>query len=70
MKSKFIGKSRECDRVAIILSSCVDYLKNMAAYGIQMVLFEEKYENCDYNIVEKIAELYKIKLYHRAFLNI
>ena len=63
-------KPHECDRVALTLSPCIDCLKNMAAYGIEMVMFEEKYENCDFNLVEKIADLYKIRLYHRASLNI
>ena len=63
-------KPHECDRVAITLSPCVDCLKNMAAYGIKTIIYEEKYDKCDYNLVEKIAELYKINLYHRASLNI
>lgn len=63
-------KPHECDRVAITLSPCVDCLKNMAAYGIETIIYEEKYDKCDYNLVEKIAELYKINLYHRASLNI
>lgn len=57
-------KPHECDRVALTLSPCVDCLKNMAAYGIQNVYFTEKYENCDYNLVDKIAKLYKIQLHH------
>lgn len=63
-------KPHECDRVALTLSPCVDCLKNMAAYGIGSVMYEEKYDKCDYNLVEKIADLYKIRLYHRASLNI
>jgi len=63
-------KPHECNRVALTLSPCIDCLKNMAAYGIEMVMFEEKYENCDFKMVEKIADLYKIRLYHRASLNL
>ena len=63
-------KPHECDRVALTLSPCVDCLKNMAAYGIKTIMYEEKYDKCDYNLVEKIAKLYKINLYHRASLNI
>ena len=63
-------KPHECDRVALTLSPCVDCLKNMAAYGIETIMYEEKYDKCDYNLVEKIAKLYKIKLYHRASLNV
>jgi deoxycytidylate deaminase len=57
-------KPHECDRVAITLSPCVDCLKNMAAYGVKQIFFLEKYENCDYSVVDKIAKLFKIELNH------
>ncbi len=63
-------KPHECDRVALTLSPCVDCLKNMAAYGIKIIFFQEKYENCDFKLVEKISDLYKIRLYHEASLNL
>lgn len=63
-------KPHECDRIALTLSPCVDCLKNMASYGIESIYFIEKYDKCDYNIVEKIADLYKIKLYHEESFNL
>jgi dCMP deaminase len=59
-------KPNECDRVAVTLSPCVDCLKNMAIYGIKEIYYNEKYDKCDYNLVEKIAETYKIKLYQKS----
>jgi len=64
IKSKFIVKPHECDKVALTLSPCVDCLKNLVAYGIQDVYFLEKYENSDYNLVDKIAKMYNIRLNH------
>ena len=57
-------KPHECDKVALTLSPCVDCLKNLVAYGIQDVYFLEKYQNSDYNLVDKIARMYKIRLNH------
>jgi deoxycytidylate deaminase len=68
MKSKFIQKPHECNRVALTLSPCVDCLKNMAAYGIEYVLYGEKYDKSDFNLVEKIAKLYNITLYDKSLL--
>jgi dCMP deaminase len=56
-------KPHECDRVATTLSPCVDCLKNLVAYGIKDVYYSEVYENCDFSLVEKVAELYKIRLH-------
>ena len=68
MINKFIEKPHECNRVALTLSPCVDCLKNMAAYGIQTVHYAEKYDKCDFELVEKIAKLYKIGLYHKSII--
>jgi len=57
-------KPHECDRVALTLSPCIDCLKNMVAYGIKDIYFYEKYENSDYNLVDKIAKLYTINLHY------
>jgi dCMP deaminase len=57
-------KPHECNKVALTLSPCVDCLKNLVAYGIQDVYFLEKYQNSDYNLVDKIARMYKIRLNH------
>lgn len=57
-------KPHECNKVAITLSPCVDCLKNMVAYGIKDVYFTEKYENSDYFLIDKISNLYKIRLHH------
>jgi deoxycytidylate deaminase len=64
IKSKFIVKPHECDKVASTLSPCVDCLKIMTAYGIRDIYFTEKYENSDYNLVDKIAKQYNIRLHH------
>ena len=64
IKSKFIVKPHECNKVASTLSPCVDCLKIMSAYGIEDIYFLEKYENSDYNLVDKIAKMYKIRLHH------
>lgn len=55
-------KPHECDKVAITLSPCIDCLKNLVSYGIKEVYFSEIYENSDFEEVEEIANLYKIKL--------
>ena len=55
-------KPHECDRVALTLSPCIDCLKNLASYGIKDVFFIDKYENCDFNMVEKVAHMYKLSL--------
>jgi dCMP deaminase len=57
-------KPHECNKVALTLSPCVDCLKSMTSYGIQDIYFLEKYENSDYNLVDKIAKMYKIRLHH------
>jgi dCMP deaminase len=57
-------KPHECDRVAITLSPCIDCLKNLVSYGIKDVYFKEKYDKCDYNLLENIANKYKIILHH------
>lgn len=62
-------KPHECDKVAITLSPCVDCMKNIAAYGINDIYFLEKYKNVDFNLVDKIANLYKINLYHIDTIN-
>ena len=56
-------KPHECDRVATTLSPCVDCLKNLVAYGIKDVYYSEIYENCDFSLVENVADLYKIRLH-------
>jgi len=61
-------KPHECNRVALTLSPCVDCLKNMAAYGIEYVLYGEKYDKSDFNLVEKIAKLYNITLCDKSLL--
>jgi deoxycytidylate deaminase len=63
-KSKFIVKPHECDKVALTLSPCDGCLKSMTSYGMQDIYFIEKYENFDYNLVDKIAKMYKIRLHH------
>ena len=57
-------KPHECNKVSSTLSPCVDCLKIMSAYGIEDIYFVEKYENSDYNLVDKISKMYKIRLHH------
>lgn len=59
-------KPHECDRVAVTLSPCVDCLKNMAAYGIKHVMFDEVYERSDLELVKSISTLYGIDLWNRV----
>ena len=61
-------KPHECDRVALTLSPCIDCLKNISAYGIETILYAEKYDKCDLELVEKIAKMYKIGLYHKSII--
>jgi len=61
-------KPHECDRVALTLSPCVDCLKNMSAYGIKLVMYSEKYDKCDFDLVEKMAKMYKIELHPKSLV--
>jgi dCMP deaminase len=61
-------KPHECDRVALTLSPCVDCLKNMSAYGIKLVMYSEKYDKCDFDLVEKMAKMYKIGLHPKSLI--
>jgi dCMP deaminase len=59
-------KPQECDRVVVTLSPCVDCLKNIAAYGIKLVMYGARYDKSDFDVVEQIASTYGVELCPRT----
>jgi dCMP deaminase len=59
-------KPHECPDIAMTLAPCYDCLKNLASYGVKRIYFINYYDKCDRIILAKMAQIYKIELYHCA----